>query len=174
MPIPPCPRLFLLRAAVAHELPPGGALPSTPSTAHPKPPARPSRDSSCCSSLRLNPQNTSLQNCSLGCVRAHVSIQVWRGYLQRKRTMQDRQTDGVHWHGESLPGHRPGPWLASAGGPSLFICCSPTPRCSLHSPSLPLTPPPLATVVGVSGGGRLGPFPPPPYSPQEDLRCGVG
>lgn len=65
---PPGSGLSLLRGAVTSELSSGGALPRA---------------------LPL----TSLQKCSMGSVWAHVSLQVWKGYQQRKRTQQDRWTE---------------------------------------------------------------------------------
>lgn len=93
---------------------------------HPRAPlARPFLASGCCFSLGLITQAASLQKCSGGCVSAHVSPQVWKGYLQRKRTQQDRRTE-MEFIGMVSPRLTPGrsSSRASAWGPSPLFCPS--------------------------------------------------
>lgn len=150
---PLCSRLLLLRGQLPTSCPPGGASPELLPHFHPNLPWPTFRDSDCSSSLGLSLRATSPQKCSVGSVWARVSPQVWRGYLQRKRTQQDRQME-MEFIGMVSPSwpRRRG-WPVPGAAPSSFPSV-PHPRAQpCPAPHCP----PLRTVVGKMQGGRRTP-----------------
>lgn len=123
-----CPPAALL------EVPPQSSSPTSTQTSH----GRTFRDSDCSSSLGLSLRATSPQKCSVGSVWARVSPQVWRGYLQRKRTQQDRQMEMefIGMVSASWPRGGAGQCL---GRPLISALCAPPQSTALSSPSLPAT-----------------------------------
>lgn len=131
-PAPLCSGLFLLRVAVAHELP---SWRCPPQHSSPRPPQiSPSQtflETEAAAPPGAEPENHIPQKGSVGRVWAHLSPQVWKGYLQRMRTQQDRQRE-MEFIGMVSP------FLATAWGPSSLLHPSaPSLECS---PVQPLTP----------------------------------
>lgn len=83
-----------------------------------------------------------------GGVRAHVSLQVWKGYRQRKHTQQDRRTEmefiGMVVRPYPGPGGGTGPALARGPSPLLHPSVPPPQSPAPHGPHLP----PLSTAGG--------------------------
>lgn len=133
---PPCSRLLLLRGQLPTscllEVPPQRSSATFTQTS----PGGTFRDGDCSSSLGLSLKATSPQKCSVGSVWVCVSPQVWRGYLQRKRTQQDRQTE-MEFIGMVSPSWPRRPGAGQCLGPPLHLfplCPTPEP-----SPVQPLT-----------------------------------